>query len=175
MSEFTASNGITFDVFDGVVQWASGHPFKKVSQALREFFQHERDEELGRWRWPENPEYVVYPPRKGVHSHGRGALVIHEPTARMFDVWEVRSVWSALLDDVRAVADAYFAAHPEPKPWHDAKPGELWELTENGDKSDFIAIEADRHGVEFLNSHRRFACTFVGIDSARRIWPEVAK
>ncbi|QIK61774.1 hypothetical protein G7068_00035 [Leucobacter viscericola] len=46
-----------------------------MAKALREFFQHERDTELGRWRWPEYPEYVV---RKLPDSNPETVIVINE-------------------------------------------------------------------------------------------------
>jgi hypothetical protein len=39
-------------------------------------------------------------------------------------------------------ARAYFAAHPQPKPWHAAKPGEVWELTFDGISARFAATVA---------------------------------
>src|SRR5690606_17981070 len=52
--------------------------------ALREFFRAEGDAELGRWRWPEHPEYVVYPVIVPGHEMAFGpdlsVMVFHEPT-----------------------------------------------------------------------------------------------
>lgn len=56
---FTASNGIRIPRDErGLPTLSIGNHTE--TQALREFFQHERDEELGRVRWPENPDIVVY-------------------------------------------------------------------------------------------------------------------
>lgn len=134
MTEFTASNGI-------YIRWSDRnelefkHPmvsdrWREVSQfartsnlasAIREFFQQEEDERLGRWRWPESPSYIVYPGRAGwLH-------VLREQfgTSEVFRIEDVcASVWKPM-----SAAKAYLDAHPEPKPWHDAKPGEVWELT----------------------------------------------
>lgn len=81
MTEFTASNGITiathrkdpalgFGIYlsDGCSSLDNSfdHLNGGEMQALREFFEHERDEALGRWRWPENPDCVVYPLKKSV-------------------------------------------------------------------------------------------------------------
>lgn len=93
------------------------------TQLMREFFQRENDERLGRWRWPENPDYVVYARgTAGVHvldeSSGIGAArYIH----RNGDPCNPTAEYQA--------AYAYFAAHPESKPWLDAKPGEIWDVT----------------------------------------------
>src|SRR5690625_4127026 len=57
---FTATNGLTFTFpEDGSIRWESGHPPRLVTAALREYFTHERDTELGRWRDPETG-LVVY-------------------------------------------------------------------------------------------------------------------
>ena len=64
---FTASNGWKIERFnkgDAEITYPSG--FRSgmgldVMDALREFFQWERDQELERVRYPENPDYVVYP------------------------------------------------------------------------------------------------------------------
>lgn len=46
---FTASNGLY--VFRA----------EEYLEAFREFFQWKRDEELGRVRWPDDPDFVIYP------------------------------------------------------------------------------------------------------------------
>ncbi|QWY84623.1 hypothetical protein QEH34_gp41 [Microbacterium phage Footloose] len=172
MDTFEASNGMKVPV--------DGHPFALVNangvttqtfsardaQALREFFQHERDEELGRWRWPHNPDFVVYPRgESGVHvldeGSGIGAARLihrngdpHNPTAEY------------------QAAYAYFEAHPERKPWEDAKEGEVWIVTPSkaltcGERVEYPAIfQAGRfrdHGGSWEARD---------LTAARRIWPE---
>lgn len=129
MTAFEASNGVSISRQPPVTDrgpWlmVDGHMTSpNDAQALREFFQYERDEELGRWRWPENPDYVVYPRgESGVHvldeSSGIGAArFIH----RNGDPDNPTAEYKA--------AYAYFEAHPERKPWEAAKPGEVWLLT----------------------------------------------
>ncbi len=46
----------------------SAHIDAEMVPTLREFFQAERDEELGRWRWPDDPDFVVYAEDDGVHN-----------------------------------------------------------------------------------------------------------
>lgn len=97
----------------------------KEVEALRAYFQAERDKELGWWR--ASPDYVVKPRAdNGIES--RSVTVLNERLAVNIPVWED--------DDIRSeygiAARAYFDAHPEPKPWHEAKPGEAWLLTFNG-------------------------------------------
>ena len=50
MNSYTASNGVELTITrDRVVRWRPGIPPDLVSSALREYFQAERDEQLGRW------------------------------------------------------------------------------------------------------------------------------
>ncbi|MCK2034452.1 hypothetical protein [Microbacterium sp. KSW4-4] len=190
MDKFEASNGITVGtladgraeiVFPGpttdfpvVVTWARADEM----DALREFFQHERDEELGRWRWPENPDYVVYPytfdsPRPGI----RGVTVLAEEEPRLLTVWEdnIDTIYGhSNYEDVRSAAReaarAYFEAHPERKPWEDAKPGEVWVVAEHGQPERAYLVDDS----QFYDSSRDYALNFDDslITAARRIWPE---
>lgn len=141
MTEFKASNGVEIRPFDDLRRGA-GYSYEEV-EALREFFQAERDAELGRWRWPEHPDYVVYPNKN--HS----VSVIDESTG----VREESLTRDETNHDIPAVrnvffraAKAYFDAHPERKPWHDAEPGDVWELTVPGKSALFVASD-DRFSV----------------------------
>lgn len=107
--------------------------------ALREFFQHERDEALERWRWPEKPEWVVYAKRPGFAAYnGADLLVINELHGASME-------YSRALDDgteyvaeeekAALAARAYFKAHPERKPWEDAKAGDVWVIEVEGTES----------------------------------------
>ena len=101
-----------------------------TTNALRAFFQAERDAELGRWRDPENPNIVVYPiPAMNDQGDGYGRAV--------WVLDEAEMVSRTVLDDRHSHSSAshYFAAHAdvEPrKPWHDAKAGEYWLVTLEG-------------------------------------------
>lgn len=122
MTEFTASNGLKIKANEN-----EHHPVIVASLgllptsviALREFFQHERDEELGRWRWPENPHYVAYP--MGVDK----VRIIDERTGR-------EHVFDRQRNDAWAMEDAafaYFEAHPLRKPWEAATYKDVWVWT----------------------------------------------
>lgn len=88
-------------------------------EALREFFQHERDQELGRWRWPENPDMVVQ-----ADKGGERAWVVNERHQHITGcVWRVDVDCSTAHSQVVAAARAYFAAHPVPKPWMEVPEG----------------------------------------------------
>lgn len=175
MNEYTASNGYTVDTSCGVsIRNGVGNERHVLGLysvvALREFFLHERDEQLGRWRWPENSDYVVYP-------QGPEASVYHELTG----TWGQWSRAEALayhgMDNLAAAARAYFDAHPEPKPWHDAKPGEVWLLEFSGfegDEAPWIVRIASIESVEFVYPQNGNAIPLSDetITAARRIWPE---
>lgn len=136
---------------------------------LREFFQHERDKELGRWRWPDNPDYVVYP-------DGTSRTVVKESDGRTMIVSiHDRKVMTTYLDSYVGAAKAYDAAHPEPKPWHDAKAEEIWVLRERNCET-WLPFRWDAAEQWWFASssnmamHRRSEGTIV---EGRRIWPEV--
>lgn len=133
MEKFTASNGlILVPLRDGSVRWEAGFSPTVVTAALREFFLHERDQELGRWRWPENPDYVVYPDQARKYIEQPAVIVVNERDGAVAycgkDGAYSASGIGASDDWCEPAARAYFAAHPESKPWHEAKHNEIWVL-----------------------------------------------
>ena len=150
---FTASNGITIRERDDttpVLEWKADGRYctdgsrwyavgegidseapgftavSPVAKALREFFQRERDEELGRWRWPENPDYVVQPDA----NDPRLVTVMRESVARIRKIRRNRdAVSSDFHERFGECAEAYFEAHPERKPWEDATYKDVWVWT----------------------------------------------
>jgi len=176
MSTFTASNGAKVHISGG--DWltaVSTDPDWNVSfgthaiDALREFFLRERDDELGRWRDPQFPEFVAY-----WHPVLSKLTVIWEPQggSTEFKRDDVPPPGSGGLPE--AVARAYFDAHPEPKPWHDAKPGEVWVLTVDGSEEFPCSVSPSGPDFEPI-AHPVWATLARGSDritSARRIWPE---
>lgn len=175
MSEFKASNGIRRDFMEDLEE-GLGYSFMEID-ALAEFFQHKRDEELGRWRWPENPEYVVYLKPKADDRLGRAVYVFNERSGEGFWCWEAditRSIPGITHDPLVHAVRAFFEAHPETKPWHDAKPGEVWVLTANGDTGPFITRLTPAMTVHFVAGNDTvFVAESDEITSGRRIWPEV--
>lgn len=175
---FTASNGVEIEIAP------EGHLLMppaaiglgtESQQALREFFQHERDKELGRWRWPENSDYVVYPSELYLTPHDADLVTV-------FNERTGQSAHCRREDDGNSghfslAARTYFAAHPEPKPeWHDAKPGEVWLLNYDGDDVPAIAV-ADEGSPSFqfgdsAGDPSRVGTEHPDIVDARRIWPE---
>ncbi|SDG22759.1 hypothetical protein [Microbacterium sp. 77mftsu3.1] len=177
MTDFVASNGIPVHIHEeesGAIRLFTSmpdgtYPTQAAAgddvQALREFFRAEEDERLGRWRWPYegNRHIVVYP----IQQNPDRVLVIDEAagTASYRDRGEQDDRFKTAETEAAA---AYFDAHPESKPWHDAKIGEVWILTIDGDESPV----AFRPGLASHMDGRR-----ADVDHAtagRRIWPEDA-
>ena len=128
-------------------------------KTLREYFQAERDEELGRWRDPENPDWVVYPRRDTVY-------VINEYDGLPY-MRERKQV--AYADGaVSEVAQRYFDTHPEPKPWDTAQPDEIWVLTIDGYSAPYLR---NWRGT-WTNSTSNVYVGDGAITGGRRIWPE---
>lgn len=165
MNDFTGPNGIQFTkAGDGSWRWESGWPPAIVTSALRELFRAEEDERLGRWRWPENPEYIVYPGRVLPHLAG----VIDESTG----LRELLSKAKAghKRDNFERAAAAYFDAHPEQKPWSTPEAGEVWVLD-----VDHIGQNAYVAGdFSFLHADHSIPIGDPRITAGRRLWPEVS-
>jgi len=170
MNDFRSSTGIPVWIFDGILRVANSDSTYPASvaagdhtNAIREFFLAERDETLGRWRYDEWA--VVYP-----SQHAEGYVsVVREKFGQSTTVHRDRM--DGVHDDWAVPARAYFAAHPEPKPWDDAAIGDIWVLTGAGGleqpwrkTSDgrWLAITSRgiyRNGTDFVTA-------------GRRIWPE---
>lgn len=178
MNRYEASNGVVIEFKEdpdgkryllGTVQRTCGELSGTLTHAtgseegvdaLREFFQAESDERLGRWRWPENPEYVVYP-------SGIAVRVLHERTG--VQTYPVHRDAIAGSQPARAGL-AYFDAHPS-KAWRDAKPGEVWLLTIDGDETPAIR-DVDEDFFSTKTSYRVIRWNSDRITAGRRIWPE---
>lgn len=197
MEKFMASNGGEVEVFEHGRMSVSDNSREQLNEhsvrigrtayldpemisTLREFFLHERDQELGRWRWPENPDYVVYPVIDPAHEMAFGrdlsVMVFHEPTGVLKGYCRDEDQGGNSREYPNA-ARAYFAAHPEPKPWHDAKPGEVWVLTYRSPSAretsnNVMTCVDDGGNISFFNDYRLHTVRYTGIESARRIWPE---
>lgn len=194
MNKYKASNGIEFrQIGLEMLEWREegrdwalvGSPDpvnglagfsldSQIGRALSEMYQHERDEELDRWRWPENPDYVVYRDRDGA------AVVVDESyprksSDRVYRKWLEDPVGSLGWGEM--AARAYFDAHPEPKPWHDAADHEFWEITHTGQTEVFrvefdyfVSVMSGRDGGLGVS----MPVTHPSITAGRRIWPEVS-
>ena len=172
MNLYTASNGVGLTITrDRTVRWRPGIPPDLVSSALREYFQVERDEALGRWRDPENPDWICY----GRGSSRDTVHVINEYDGLPYMLERGQVAYSDA--EFSAVAQRYFEAHPKPKPWEKARPGcdEIWVLTIHGCEQPVYVDEFCGEpvfqvpGGETISLHRE------SITAGRRIWPEENK
>ena len=165
MNLYTASNGVGLTITrDRTVRWRPGIPANLVSSALREYFQAERDEELGRWRDHKNLDMVCYPVAYDLDA----VLVMYE--GDMTRYYATRTDWERIRPHyVSETAGRYFAAHPEPKPWDDAEEGDIWVLTRYGAEEPFFVT-----GGEFTSTDLAVATDLDDprITDGRRIWPE---
>lgn len=185
---FRASNGIDIAVVDTdpetdavllVDDGLLGTQLTAVQvEALREFLQRERDHLLGRWRWPDDPRFVVYQVDTPIGT-GRIVRVVDESTGEGEYLNEKSFDSQHFGIHFQPAVRAYFEAHPEPKPWHDAKPGEVWEITYRSPCGSEISNRVmtcvdDGGNISFFNDYRLHTIYYTGIKSARRIWPEVS-
>ncbi len=157
--KFTASNGMTVKLGAGspprvVGRGWSAQLLEPDEVALREFFRHERDEELGRWRWPEDPDYVVYP-------YDDHVCVLYEKTG---ESWLVQPKGN--LPDLPATnaMRAYYAAHRPA--WYDAEEGEVW-IIEDPDEGTIPTI----YQAGAFRDHGGYWMA-EDISFAERVWPE---
>ena len=137
-------------------------------ETLRAFFQAERDQELGRWRDPENVDMVCYPVAYDLDA----VLVMYE--GDMTRYYATRSTWKDVTPYcVSEAAGRYFAAHPEPKPWEKAEEDEIWVLTD-GDRSE--VFRCGENGLYSLKTGNPLgsllSCGSNKITAGRRVWPE---
>lgn len=131
MTKFEASNGVVVEDncngdkdYWNITGPRGGIAVNRDEQdALREFFRHERDEELGRWRDTVNPSYFV------IKNDYDRVVVVNERSSR----WtEVTPKIVADYPDViveHQVGARYFAAHPVQQPWHNAGRDDVWKFT----------------------------------------------
>lgn len=143
---FTASNGIKMMMEKGIL-FTVNHDLNDstaATDAAREYFEWEKDLDLGRWRDPENPEYVVYPT-----VDENTVMVFNERVGVAIPCGRDTFVQAAIeigddhtfpISDHDLAAARYFKAHPEPKPWHNAKPGEVWVLTIKGVPKETVGL-----------------------------------
>ena len=151
-----------FTALDGSTHVILGDPDK-----VRAFFQAERDEELGGWRDTENTDMVAYRTPEDDDGCGRCILLLDENTGDNHWEWERIATGGPGL--------RYFAAHPEPKPWEGAEPGEFWILTVD-EKTNPYKIWTDTQRVRrFERVERPYTAISLNdprITAGRRVWPE---
>lgn len=168
MNYFTASNGMTIrSTSDGHIQVEESTRTAwmvpvATSEALREFFRAEEDARLGVWRSQDDPTWTA-------RRQGDIVYFVNSDHQRAFHIALVNEAWKhQWSDDLRAIAREYISAHPEPKPWHDAKHGEGWVLTIDG--AERVAV---RGPVEdFIHEKGVTPWSSTTITAGRRIYPE---
>lgn len=120
--------GGTVGVFDAdrtpyYSSFAVGSP---VSQAIEEFYRDRYDKLIGRWRDPVKNDFVVYWQIKDDVAEIRS--IFNEATGENHAYLLAR--WEAELMPAETIEGRFYDAHPipkpEPKPWHEAKFGEVW-------------------------------------------------
>ena len=172
--EFKAKNGLIVKPCEngGIEVGRPGYrdyTLPEASLALEEFFQKRGDEERGRWRDPFEPHYVVYPVDDGA-------------TVRVLDERDGVSTWvnrnvEATDTGHYGVAYRFFEAHPDRKPWDDAKASDVWILSVNGRESAArVTTWANgevAHPIVFFTTDGAVVASG-RVDHARRIWPEEA-
>jgi hypothetical protein len=192
MNDFTASNGVIVREHPGAIgvrrsvedrdpvpvpgftrpervqTYFDPRQWDAVAEAVRA----EEDARLGWWRYPADPDFVVLEPRDG-----QPVRVLRLSTGRSLDYFrsEPRVAHPSAF---ASTAYAYFDTHPEPKPWHDAKPGEVWLL--DADTFSGLHFVAESlgfvGGIGFMSipgGNRGPGLTARVIKTARRIYPEV--
>jgi hypothetical protein len=153
--------------------------FPESWRAVTEAVRAEEDERLGRWRWPENQNYVVYPAAHDPNGDLPGGVNVVVDGSGDMDFYSLSGDFQIPEKGhvtTGEAARAYFDAHPEPKPWHSAQPGEVWVLTtENvGDEvAARVANVNERVIFEYVRGLANVGITDPRIVTARRIWPEV--
>lgn len=176
---FTASNGLELEhTADGHICGDVLNCYGPLSpegvEAFREFFQRERDLELGRWRDPVNRDLVVYRRPEEDDEDGRAVRVLDDSTGFAFTYWEKYGLdgqGATRYEKGQEAASRYFEAHPAPKPWEEAESGEIWELIgADGLKQAWVRNGAE--GWVSINASKVVYYDGKGATAGRRIWPE---
>ncbi len=178
-TKFTASNGVEIETSEiGGIFVKGDYGYSQAGtegvEALREYFQHERDRELGRWRDPVNRDLVVYRRPEEDDDDGRAVAVLDDSTGVAFTYWEKYGLDGqgvTRYEKGQEAAGRYFAAHPETKPWEEAEQGEIWELTDSeGREQLWVWDEID--GWRSVHSDKVSHLVGREATAGRRIWPE---
>lgn len=167
--EFKARSGRTLQQGeDGTVtfQGTPGYLAPQAAMDAEELFQAKRDRELGRWRDTLEPHYVAYPV-----DGGATVQIVDERDGQSHRV-------TRLVEDTDTgflgAAYRYFEAHPEPKPWESARPGEVWLVNISDREVAYVAAKHEFNGADEDGRFESFLIVDGGITGARRIWPEDA-
>ena len=135
---------------------------------LRAHLQAERDEQLGRWRDPENPDIVCYP----VAGDPDDIWVVYEGSGLAYMRERNQAFYAG--NAFSEVAQRYFEAHPKPKTCDAAQPDEIWVLTINNDTEE--VFRCGERGLYSLKTGNPLgsllSCGSNKITAGHRVWPE---
>ena len=177
---FVASNGLMFDGTPSgaiaITREDEGPRYLRPCEmtALREYFQAERDKELGRVRDVVDPDWVAYPDEDERHI----VMVLSE-RAKHWATWSRwgTPIWptSKLREQSFNVAQRYFAANPLPEPepdvpWLDAAPGDVWVLTIDGSERLFRRSQHGLYSIEHGIPLDKWVPEN-SVTDGKRIWP----
>ena len=140
--------------------------YQDYVNALRAFFQEERDTELNRWRDPKLTDMVCYDVSDKIYVD---VCVLNEHTGvTNFYGRHDPSLWS--YGSMGRAALRYFEAHPvkKKKPWADAAQGDIWVLTSPGGK---VAPYA-KIGEKWSREHLIDTHTDDYFVDGYQLWPE---
>lgn len=157
---------------DGTITFQGSHGYLAPRTAMdaEEYFQAKRDDDLGRWRWSENPDWVGV---EGEEQAGmRTVVLVNERTLERFWINEraMDAAPDASID--KHAARAYFEAHPERKPWKSAEPNEVWVLTVDGEEYPWgVGTGLDAGRFVYLGGLSNIPLDHPSITAGRCIWP----
>lgn len=182
---FTATNGIKIRSrgFPDIIEMTPGSEKEHwdplggyvegtlMDAAMAEWYQHRRDQELGRWRDPENPDHLVYQSEPYVQGYRRIAVVNERDMTGVHTFSEGAEEGST--DPKALTAQRYFAAHPEPKPWHSAEAGTFWRI--HLDADDGFGRLTIAHGDNTFTDQYGIGWKAHDIHRADRLYPEESR
>lgn len=155
---------------DGTITFQGSHGYLAPRTAMdaEEYFQAKRDEDLGRWRWSENPDWVGVEGEK--QAGMRTVVLVNERTLERFWINEraMDAAPDASID--KHAARAYFEAHSERKPWQSAEPREVW-IIRTANVANEVAVHVTPEREFQFNDGTRVSLDYAAIEEARCIWP----
>lgn len=171
--EWWARSGRTIKpLADGTLTFQGSHGYLAPRTAMdaEEYFLAKRDADLGRWRCPTDLDWVA---REGERdAFGRRTVVVFNE--RTFEFHQYNELVAGEVADAETArhraARTYFEAHPERKPWEDAKPGEAWVLEVPA--GPVVAVRRFDGGFYDYEGNR---LAMERVSDARRIYPEAGE
>ncbi|GAA3948219.1 hypothetical protein GCM10022383_27490 [Microbacterium soli] len=123
-----------------------GYLSREAAFDAAEFFEMLRDEERGWWRSPADPHMVCVEGPAG--RDGRRTVKVVDEDTFVADHLNDRVLDITRPTAMQRAARDFLLAHPVPKPWHEAEPGQFWRVEHMG------LVETCR--VDDVNERYRF-------------------